>query len=317
MAPLISVVIPLHNKEKYVLRAVNSVLSQSEQDVELVVVDDGSTDQSSCLVASLADNKKIRLIRQENAGASAARNRGIHEAQSELVAFLDADDEWLTEFLSTILELRSQSPDANVFGTLYSIQDGNGASSYPNVSAFFQPGYRGLIENYLAVIRSILPFNASSFAVTRKALQQIGGFPAGVNFGEDVDTWIRLSLRYKIVYANRALAIYHRDVEKSACDLYYPSTNEYYPVKNLNQMVRHRQVPSGLRQSAVEYIAKHQLPLATCYLHAGDPKRARELIDTCAGTRIYRKKWLTLYCATLVPPRVLQSAIKIRKTLRG
>jgi glycosyltransferase involved in cell wall biosynthesis len=311
-----SVVIPLYNKEKSILRAINSVLHQSEQDFELIVVNDGSSDQSAALVANLSDHKKIRLINQDNAGVSAARNRGIIEAKSELIAFLDADDEWHPDFLKTILEMKSQFPDGSVFSTLYSVQEQTGELTLPNVAPFFESGYRGFIENYLNVIRSVLPFDSSSFAVTKKAFQEIGGFPVGINFGEDVDTFIRLSMRHKIVYINKSLAIYHCDAENRAGDLYYPSMNEYYPVKNLVQMVRAGEIPKHLRQSAIEYIAKSQLSLANSHLYYGNPRQARELIHSCSGTKIFFKKWIVLYLYTFIPPDILMLLIKIKNISR-
>ena len=90
---MISVVIPLYNKEKYIKRAIESVLNQTFQKFEIIVVNDGSTDKSAEIVQNIKD-PRIRLINQKNAGVSAARNRGIQEAKYEYIAFLDADDFW-------------------------------------------------------------------------------------------------------------------------------------------------------------------------------------------------------------------------------
>jgi glycosyltransferase involved in cell wall biosynthesis len=312
----ISVVIPLYNKEKSILRAINSVLNQTEQDFELIVVNDGSTDQSASLVASLSDNKKIRLIHQENAGVSAARNRGIAEANSELIAFLDADDEWLPEFLMTILTLKSQFPRESVFSSLYSFQDSTGKTNLPKSVSLFESGYRGILDNFLDIIHIGLPFNSSTVVVAQKALEEIGGFPVGIAYGEDVDTWIRLSLRYKIVYVNKVLAIYHRDAENRACDKYDHLVAEYYPAKNLIQMVKKGEVPNCLRQSAIEYIAKYQLSLAKHNLYYANPVQARELIYSCSGTEKYLGNWLFLYFCTFVPPSILQKLIQMKSRLQ-
>ena len=97
---MISVVIPLYNKEKQVAHTLQSVLRQTFQDFEIVIVDDGSTDHSVEEVEKVRDTR-IRLVHQQNAGVSAARNRGISEAKYDLIAFLDADDEWKPEYLET------------------------------------------------------------------------------------------------------------------------------------------------------------------------------------------------------------------------
>ena len=93
MNPIVSIVIPLFNKETTILRAVNSVFSQTNKNFELIIVNDGSTDNSAKLVESLSGDDRIRLITQNNAGPGTARNRGIREAKTDLIAFLDADDE--------------------------------------------------------------------------------------------------------------------------------------------------------------------------------------------------------------------------------
>jgi glycosyltransferase involved in cell wall biosynthesis len=94
----------------------DSVISQKVQDFEIVVVNDGSTDKSADIVKNFSDTR-IRLINQKNAGVSVARNRGINEAKSELIAFLDADDEWMPDYLETILRLREKYPCAGLYAT--------------------------------------------------------------------------------------------------------------------------------------------------------------------------------------------------------
>ena len=116
----ISVVIPLYNKARYVVRAVNSVLSQSYNDFELIIVNDGSTDGGERLISDIKD-PRLHLVNQSNAGVSAARNRGINEAAADHIAFLDADDEWKKGFLESMLNLHSKHPNAGLFASAYEI----------------------------------------------------------------------------------------------------------------------------------------------------------------------------------------------------
>src|SRR5437868_12130431 len=107
--PEISVVIPLYNKERFIARALQSVFAQTFRDLEVIVIDDGSTDRSLEVVARFSD-PRLRVIRQANAGPGAARNRGARESTSEFIAFLDADDELLPEFLEQNLSNLKANP---------------------------------------------------------------------------------------------------------------------------------------------------------------------------------------------------------------
>ena len=115
---MISVVIPLYNKEHYIATTLQTILAQTYQDYEVVIVDDGSTDGSVNAVERLCDSR-LRLVRQNNAGVSVARNRGIEEARGELIAFLDADDEWKPDYLATQMMLVEMYPQCDVFATNY------------------------------------------------------------------------------------------------------------------------------------------------------------------------------------------------------
>ncbi|NLZ30356.1 MAG: glycosyltransferase family 2 protein, partial [Methanomicrobiales archaeon] len=116
--PEVSVVIPLYNKAPYIARALSSIIAQTRQDFEVIVIDDGSTDGGEEIVRGF-DDPRIRVIRQENRGVSAARNRGIEAARADFIAFLDADDEWMPTHLGALLRLRGRYPRAGAYGTAY------------------------------------------------------------------------------------------------------------------------------------------------------------------------------------------------------
>jgi glycosyltransferase involved in cell wall biosynthesis len=205
--PLISVVMPLYNKELEVSRAIKSVLSQTVQDFELIVVNDGSTDRGLD-VASAIDDPRIRMINQENGGVSAARNRGIKETRSELIAFLDADDEWMPYFLETIFRLQRNYPSCSVFATNYLYGHIDGSFTPPIIHGLQGFPWEGIFINYFKVAsRSDPPVWSSAVAVTKKAITSIGGFPLGVTFGEDLLTWAKLALDYGIAYSTQPCAI--------------------------------------------------------------------------------------------------------------
>jgi len=208
----VTVVVPLYNKAPYVQRALRSVLEQTYKYIEVVVIDDGSTDGGAEAVADFSDSR-IRLIRQENAGVSAARNRGIREASGELVAFLDADDEWLPDFLATIEALRETFPRAGLYGTGFRsvYKDGTCKDSTLTDEA---PMF--LIDDYFKRGWSFLW--TGSVAIPRIIFDAVGYFAEGEPAGEDTEMWERIALRFPVAYAAKALALYHQEAEGRACD---------------------------------------------------------------------------------------------------
>ena len=313
MKPLVSVVMPLYNKEKSVPRAINSILKQTEQNFELIVVNDGSTDHSETIVKSINTGGKLKLINQENGGASAARNRGIEEASADLIAFLDADDEWLPEFLETILDLHAQFSEAEVFGTFYYKQDKNGYLLLFKNDHIFYKNWKGIIQNYFEVACQFSPFNSSSVAATKHILEKIGGFPLGVKVGQDVDTWTRLSVAANIAYCNKPLAIIHLGSENRSHSYHPDPSEELHQVNTLRHLLDSGAVPEQFRQSAFEYLAKNQLRFAYNFLELGNIKSAKELIRSSKGTKKYITKWYWLSFCASIPPFLYSPFVKLNK----
>ncbi len=203
---MISVIIPLYNKERQIRATLESVLRQSYTDYEIVVVDDGSTDGSVAIVESF-NEARLRLIRQKNAGVSAARNRGICEARGEYVAFLDADDLWEPDFLKTMQHLAERYPDCSVYACNYDFVSPDGAHRPTIIRRLPFTGEHGILSNYFEVAScSHPPICSISLMVKKEAIQAIGGFPEGIKSGEDLLTWAKLACQFSIAYSKRVLA---------------------------------------------------------------------------------------------------------------
>lgn len=206
---MISVIIPLYNKEKLIGKTLRSVLEQTYQDFEIVVVNDGSTDNSVTEVEKIAD-PRIRLIHQQNAGVSVARNKGISEAKGEFIAFLDADDEWNADYLNVQHLLIDKYPQCDVFAANYKFKDLGGKFSETIMRKFPFGDIDGILSNYFEVAScSHPPIWTSAVMVRKAAIQSVGGFPVGIKSGEDLLTWARLACRYKIAYNKNPLAIFN------------------------------------------------------------------------------------------------------------
>lgn len=206
---LISVIIPLYNKERSIASTLRTVLDQTFSDYEIVVVNDGSTDNSVAEVGKVQDSR-IRLVHQQNAGVSAARNKGIEEAKGDLIAFLDADDEWTPEYLAAQYSLYLKYPDCSVFACNYEFRDAAGRVTPTVIRKLPFAGEDGILSNYFEIAcHSHPPLWSSAVVVKKKAIQTIGGFPVGVKSGEDLLTWARLSIKGQIAFYKKSLAIYN------------------------------------------------------------------------------------------------------------
>lgn len=206
---MISVVIPLYNKEKSIASTLRTVLNQTFSDYEIVIVNDGSTDGSVEEIEKVQDDR-IRLVHQPNAGVSAARNRGIEEAKGDLIAFLDADDEWKPEYLATQYHLFQKYPECSVFACNYEFRDVSGKVTPTLIHKLPFVGEDGILSNYFEVAScSHPPICSISVMVKKQVMQAIGGFPVGVTSGEDLLTWARLSINDHIAFCKRSLAIYN------------------------------------------------------------------------------------------------------------
>lgn len=206
---MISVVIPLYNKATSIASTLECVLSQSFTDWEVVVVDDGSTD-GSCEIVDAINDSRVRLIRQQNTGVSSARNKGVSESKGEYVAFLDADDEWVEDYLEKQFELTQKYPECDVFAMNYEFRDINGKKTSTIINKLPFNNLDDVLSNYFEVASySHPPLWTSAIMVKKSALQSIGGFPQGIKSGEDLLTWARLACRYKIAYSTKIGAVYN------------------------------------------------------------------------------------------------------------
>lgn len=218
---------PLYNKAPYVRKAVESVVSQTYRDWELVVVDDGSSDDSAEVVG-LVDDPRIRLVRQANAGVGAARNRGVSESGAPYLCFLDADDWWEPTFLEEMAGLMERHPDAGTYGTgYYIVKNGKRRVAPVGVDEGFAEGEINYCRVYARTL--CMPLTSISVCMPRTVFDKAGGFPTDVRLGEDFLLWLRIALSNSVVLLNKPLANYNQDV-----DVTYRGTHHLHsPEKNM------------------------------------------------------------------------------------
>lgn len=250
---MFSVIIPIYNKSSYIENCLNSVLNQSLQDFEVIVVNDGSTDDSLIRVQNIVtkqfreeceknqtpkkrDNSqwqhvvsvmeeneiqnsslkrqcKINILNQANLGVSIARNVGAKASKYDYLAFLDADDWWDLTFLEHMKKLIEKFPDAGLYGCNYFYVKNKRKRK---ITQGLDEGFTdGYIDYFKTFSRTFsAPFNCSFVIVSKDMFFKAGEFNPTLKYGEDVDLWIRISLQNKVAYLNKPLAYSNQDVDK-------------------------------------------------------------------------------------------------------
>ena len=210
-----SVVIPLYNKAPYVAKAIGSVLSQTFTDYELVIVDDGSKDNSAEIAARVIEGyANCRLLKQENAGVSMARNNGVAVSQGEYLCFLDADDWWEPAFLEEMSHLIENFPEAGIYGTNYTIVNETKHKTRVakvGVGEGFEKGYVNYCHVYASTM--YMPLWTGAVCVPKYVFEAEGGFNPRLKMSEDFDLWIRVVMHHKVAFLNRPLSNYNQDVD--------------------------------------------------------------------------------------------------------
>jgi len=217
--PEVTVVIPLFEKGPHIARALDSVLSQTFADFEVVVVDDGSTDDGKQVVTKYLGDPRIRLLVQENRGVSAARNRGIDEAFTDFIAFLDADDEWAPDHLEILVRLRMKFPGAGICTTAFRRVLEDGRIVFPRYEGIPSPPWEGILEDYFkSASLGAQPVWTSAAAVPLAVFRQIGLFRVGISRGEDLDMWGRIAMFYPVAFSWEGIGYYRKDATQRTCD---------------------------------------------------------------------------------------------------
>lgn len=205
----ISVVIPLYNKGSYIEATIKSVLKQSYHKFEIVIIDDGSTDNSISVVKSFED-ERIKLVCQANQGVSKARNNGVDHSEFGIIAFLDADDEWHENYLENIIYLIEQYPQASVFGVACEVKEKN---EVKHRLSDIKYGWEGIINDYSEFFNKSIRINSSSFAIKKESFYDVGGYNVGEVLAEDLYFYVKVLRKYKLGYKNTPLVTINKGVE--------------------------------------------------------------------------------------------------------
>ena len=226
--PKLSVIIPLYNKAPYIRKALESVFAQTFKDWELIVVDDGSTDNSATICekiikeASQTIHNTLYIIHQTNSGVSAARNTGAAASHGEFVCFLDADDWWEPTYLERMAQLIEDYPEAGLYACNYIYYK----PGKTHVALNIPTGYINYPKAYYE--SEAMPVWTGATMMPREVFEEMGGFPLGIKLGEDFLLWAKTAKHYPVAFCEEPLAYYNNDVPvnlRATRNLHHPNNH--------------------------------------------------------------------------------------------
>ena len=237
-----SVIIPLYNKAPYIRKALESVLAQTYTDYEVIVVDDGSTDDSCAIADEFVREamgnglwaideetnrqspiaNRLMLLKQQNAGVSAARNNGVAQASGDYITFLDADDWWEPTYLERMAQLIEDYPEAGLYACNYVYYK----PGKTHVALNIPTGYINYPKAYYE--SGAMPVTSITAIMPRTVFDDMEGFPLGIKLGEDFLLWAKTAMHYPVAFLNEPLAYYNNDVPvalRATRNLHHPNNH--------------------------------------------------------------------------------------------
>lgn len=229
---MLSIVIPLYNKAHTIINTLNSVTRQTFKDFEVLIINDGSTDNGVKLIKEFINDKRIQIIEQKNQGVSVARNKGVEYSKNDYIAFLDADDEWLPDYLENMIQAIKIFPDAGLYCCARIER-----SAYGSEKLMLAKKYINKIVEINFFENPHVFLQTSATIVSKTAFNEAGKFPVGMKRNEDFALFYSLALKASVVYIGKPLSIYVGGVEGQATssktiDIYKHVINRYNHVFN-------------------------------------------------------------------------------------
>ena len=308
---MFSVVIPAYNAEKFVMGAVNSVLNQTHRDFELVIVDDGSTDGTGAVIKQCADSR-IRYIYQENAGVSAARNKGITESKGEFVCFLDSDDEWKENHLEVLNSLIEKYNDCGLYITGYDIRLNNGEIIHKSQQILSKIQDEEIMsdDGYDVLNKNGYFFNTNTICCRREVFDKVGLFAVGVKNGEDDDMWLRIFAYYSVAISKKATTVYDR----SNCGATGQRTEVFRHrfLERVEGILSSPEIPEYRKESLRIWVERNKLSTARKYILSCDKREAFKLLKKVKFNKVSKKKYLETVLCMFIPSRLVRKRIDNR-----
>jgi glycosyltransferase involved in cell wall biosynthesis len=307
----VSIIIPAYNASRWIAEALRSVLEQDYGALEVIVVDDGSTDRTAAVIAGFAG--RVKCLRQENLGLARARNAGIRVAQGEYIAFLDADDIWLPQKIRLQIDALDDSGMAWVYSDAYAFDDRTGRALH-NLSQLTPLNGGDVLQPLL--LSNFIP--SPTPMVSRTVFQEVGLFyasndPTSKNPGEDWDMWLRIAARHPVALINSPLAGYRVLAESLSHSR--PIMMEFRgSVRVIERAVRRE--PNRLAPLRNRALANVCLRLSRIAAQRGDLPKARQLLARAIRLAPMAAAPYFYLCGCMAGGTVVELATRLRRWLR-
>lgn len=210
--PKISVIIPLFNKGFIISETLQSVLAQTFTDFEVVIINDGSTDNGFEIVTQFSD-ERIKLFQQENKGAAAARNIGIEKASGELIAFLDADDYWCPNHLEELFKLYTDFPNCGIYGSRYFMKISDKKTIKTNYFPSVHNDFRGILPDFFKASKTYRVGLTSAIAIPKSVLKNDFLFNSEISSGQDLELYTKIAIEKPVAITNLFTVEYNFSLE--------------------------------------------------------------------------------------------------------
>jgi len=244
---------------------------------------------------------------------SAARNAGIKAVKADFISFLDADDEYKSEFLATVLNLREKYPGAGAYACAYIFAETDGRKMPARYKALPSFPWEGIMPDYFESALGQPPIWTSAVAVPKEIFTAVGCFPEGEKIGEDLDMWFRIALKYPIAFSSFTGAVYNRNAANRACDT-YKTPNGYRLVETARDALANGKVPEKSMPFVKGIIDRQLLVSAAQCVLAGQRKKAREYLAQMQSGFFRKEKIYWAFLAT-IPCPLFKTILQLKRNL--
>ncbi len=309
---MFSVIIPVYNGEKFIEKAIESVFSQTNTDWELIIVNDGSKDNTKEVLKKYENHEKIRVVHQENAGVSVARNNGFSVSKGEYIAFLDADDVWHENHLEVMGNLIEKYPAAGLYGTFTRTELVNG--EVLDKATFFEGKEEDIfLEDFFSAYhkdKSAKMFTVITTCILRDAFLKAGGFPVGCKIGEDLELSLVVAAYYPVVLSKKGTATYKKENSNATKENSFDPEWGFF--ERVKELYEDETISPDKRENLKNIMEWFSMRRVRHYLIEGERKKARRVHRAMDQSKITKKHFLINTGLFILPTVVVKKVFNAR-----